>query len=77
LGDVTWTVLVGGGSPGGLESDGHLAVAVHNAKTGQTEVMRFGGKTLNWQGTKTEAPAEDVFAAIGAGKVTRMVTTLP
>src|SRR5206468_1422616 len=68
LGDIAWTALVGGGSEGGLESDAHLAIAVHNAKTGTTEVMRFGGKTLVWKGVKVEATSEDAFAVLRDGK---------
>jgi hypothetical protein len=77
LGDVTWTAIVGGGKANGLESDGHIAIAVHRAKTGQTEVTRFGGKTLRYEGVAVESPAEDVFAVVAGGKVGRMVTTLP
>ena len=76
-GDVAWTILVGGGSLNGLDSDAHLAVAAHNTKTGQVDLMRFGGKSLTWQGTKVESPAADVLAVIGGGKVNRTTTTIP
>lgn len=76
-GDVAWTVLVGGGKAGALESDAHLAIAAHNAKTGRTEIMRFGGKTIAFNGTQVEVPAPDVFAVVQGGKVAKTVATLP
>jgi hypothetical protein len=74
---VTYAILVGPGTAGGLESDAHLAVVVHNDKTGQTELMRFGGKTLAYKGTRVESAAADVLAVVTGGKLTRTVTTLP
>ena len=76
LGDVSWTAIVGRGSAKGLEADGYLAVVVRHRKTGHTEMLRFGGKALSYDGTKVESTAEDVFAVIREGKVTRTVTTL-
>lgn len=77
IGDASWTVIVGAGKANGLESDGDIAVAVHRAKTGQTEVMRIGGKALAFNGVRVESAASDVFAVIDGSKARIVVATLP
>ena len=69
IGDVSWTILVGPGKDSGLESDAPLAVAVHNTKTARTELMRWGGKTLSYNGIPVDNTTADAFAIIEKGKV--------
>ena len=76
-GDVKWTIQVAGGKANALDSDGHVAVSVQHDKTGAVEIMRYGGKSLSFNNTRVESAADDVFAVIQGGKVSRTVTTLP
>lgn len=75
-GDVTWTVLVGGGSSSGLDSDAHLAIAAHDAAKGTTEVLRFGGERLSFKGVALDGEAVDLFGSIEGGKVRKATETL-
>ena len=76
-GDVEWTVLVGGGEAGGLASNAHFAVAAHHKKTGATELMRFGGSELSYNGVAVASDAADVFAVLDNGKLKSVQTTIP
>jgi len=69
-GAVSWIVLVGDGSAEGLSSDAHLAVAAHDAGSRSTEVLRFGGRRLEFAGLSIPPAGEDAFATIREGKVT-------
>ena len=75
LNEASGTVIVGGGSAGGLESDAHLAVAVDRPGAGQVELVRFGGSRLAYQGTAIDSAAEDVYAVFQRGKPVRTVET--
>ncbi|MDP6113015.1 MAG: heparinase II/III family protein [Planctomycetota bacterium] len=75
-GPVTWTVLVGGGSSNGLESDAHLAIAAHDTEKGMTEVLRFGGKRLSFKGVSIGGRSPDVFGVMDEGKLKQSTETL-
>jgi hypothetical protein len=72
-GDRSWVALVGGGAADGLETDGHFAIAVSEAKTRRAELMRFGGTALSYRGAKVPGSGEDAFAVVQDGKVLRTV----
>ena len=74
-GNVSWAVLIGGGSAGELSSDGYLAVAAHNKETKTTELMRFGGSELSYKGTSVKGTKEDAFGTIEGGKLKSTVET--
>jgi hypothetical protein len=71
VGEVSWTVLVGGGAADGLSSDAHLAIAAHDARPQTTEALRFGGTRLEYRGAAVPGGAEDAFGVIRNGKLDR------
>lgn len=74
-GDVSWTVIVGGGAADGLESDAFLAIAAHDQRSGVTELLRFGGSRLKYKRLAISSPATDLFAVVEGGKLVRQATT--
>ena len=75
-GQVTWIVLIGGGSANGLESDAQLAIAAHDAESGRTEVMRFGGERLAFEEVALASKTLDAFGVIQGGRVKKVIETL-
>jgi hypothetical protein len=76
-GSVKWVAIEGGGAYEGLESDGYLAIAVQDSRTGQAEVFRTGGSRLAFRGIEVHSTSADVFATIRDGKVSARTETLP
>jgi hypothetical protein len=76
LNEASGTVIVGGGSAGDLESDAHLAIAIDHPSTGHTELVRFGGSRLAYQGVAVDSAADDVYAVIERGRRVEIVETL-
>jgi hypothetical protein len=74
-GGTTWTILVGGGTAHGLRSDGHLVLAAHDEKTKTTELLRFGGSHLEFNGIDVPGNATDVFGTIKQGKLIKALST--
>jgi len=74
-GPLSWVVVVGGGAAEGLVSDGHLAIAAYDAQSRTAEVLRFGGRHLEFKGVTIPADSEDVFGVIQGGKLGRVVSS--
>ncbi|MBM4030747.1 MAG: hypothetical protein FJ291_03075 [Planctomycetes bacterium] len=69
-GDLSWTILVGGGTCDTLTSDAHLALAARSLRTGSAELFRFGGRRLEFAGRTFPGDGEDLFAAAQEAKPT-------